>query len=269
MYSGTTFHNKSGHIVGVHQRVNRVARRKLRQHLGRENHFPLIKDILHFEGKNGPDGIKSKSPSRDDPWHFVNPEDPKDTALYGFIEDHIHNLSEALKDDNQERAAFEAAWLAHSVVDGLTPAHHFPLAEEIERLWGKPKDARFTIREKNIIVGTDRRDTLSRNWKYWGAKGVWTTHYLFEWGVASSIASQRFNDVVVPQEDFDFVRKHGFIKLYKHMVEEVYALNMYETYYKKGWNRVLARESREILLPIVINAVTLAWFAATSKNSKT
>ena len=37
-------------------------------------------------------------------------------------------------------AAFEAAWLAHAVTDGFTPAHHEPLEEQLEGL--RPTDDR-------------------------------------------------------------------------------------------------------------------------------
>jgi hypothetical protein len=107
---------------------------------------------LHFEGKNGPDGIKRKSPAKDEPWHYYDPLNPNDTTLLQMIEGHSDNLVKALRRQNNEKAAFEAAWLAHAVVDGLTPAHHYPLEEKIEELWGYPKELRQTIREKKTIV---------------------------------------------------------------------------------------------------------------------
>ena len=105
-----------------------------------------------------------------------------------MIAGHIFNLRQALRANNTQRAAFEAAWLAHAVVDGLTPAHHYPLDDKIEELWGKPHDERLTIKDKNFIKGTSRRDTFAKNWEYWGAGGVFTAHFMFEWGVASVIA---------------------------------------------------------------------------------
>lgn len=60
MYAGTTFRNKSGHIIGVHQKIDRIARRSLKSYLKTDDYFPAIKNILHFEGNNGPDAIKKK-----------------------------------------------------------------------------------------------------------------------------------------------------------------------------------------------------------------
>ena len=62
MYSGTTFRVKSGRIMGTHQKIDRVAHRHLQAFLPTGHNFPTTRQILHFEGKNGPDGIKKKSP---------------------------------------------------------------------------------------------------------------------------------------------------------------------------------------------------------------
>ena len=62
MYSGSTLTNISGNILGFHQKMDRSSRTSLRK-LDPKNSikFPSKKLILHFEGKNGPDGIKSNS----------------------------------------------------------------------------------------------------------------------------------------------------------------------------------------------------------------
>ena len=92
MYAGTTLRNKSGRVIGVHQKIDRIARRNFRMLPGVGSGFPSIKEILHFEGNNGPDGIKRKSPSVDEPWHYVDPTRPDDTELMTMILDHHHNL---------------------------------------------------------------------------------------------------------------------------------------------------------------------------------
>jgi len=92
MYAGTTLSNKSGHMMGVHQKIDRVARKHLQPLLADKANFPSYKQIVHFEGKNGPDGIKRKSPAIDEPWHFINPKDPNDTALINTVEEHYQNI---------------------------------------------------------------------------------------------------------------------------------------------------------------------------------
>ena len=262
MYSGTTFRKKSGHFIGVHQKIDRIARRNLKHIPGVAGGFPVIKDILHFEGNNGPDGIKRKSPSMDEPWHYIDPTKPDDREILTMIADHHYNLVQALKHKNEARAAFEAAWMAHAIVDGLTPAHHYPLSDKIEELWGKPKEERISIKEKNIIQGSNRRDTLGKNWQYWGAKGVFVTHVMFELGVATSIKTTRFNDTGLTYEWIKHADVKSFDQVFLDAVNKIYALDMYHIFWNQGWSAKLARQTRETLVPEIIRIVTYAWYRA-------
>lgn len=262
MFAGTTFGNKSGNMVGAHQRIDRVAKRQLVHHIGQAPFFPSITTILHFEGKNGPDGIKSKSPSVDEPWHFINPEAGSDDPLVTIITDHLHNLAEALKKQDEVRAGFEAAWLSHAIVDGLTPAHHYPLAEKIEELWGKPHTERISNKDKIMITGIGKRDTLSKNWQYWGASGVFTTHFLYEWGVSSAIAVGNFKEIGLKKADFQRIEEEGYIPYFLESVKAVDELKTYQEFAKTGWSTYLANITRKKLAPILMRNVCLAWYAA-------
>ncbi len=262
MYSGTIFRNKSGRFIGVHQKIDRVVRRHIVKRVPRTLHFPSTHDILHFEGLGGPDGIKRKSPAVDEPWHYIDPTDPNDTALLEMIDDHIFNLAAALRDGNNERAAFEAAWMSHAIVDGLTPAHHYPLDEKIEELWGKPKEERLSMFDKSVIRGEGKRDTLAKNWEYWGAKGVFTNHFMFEWGVATSIAPLRFDSTMPTSDDFKRVATEDYTIIYREILQRVADMKMYDEFARLGWTRHLAKQARERLLPETIRAVTLAWYKA-------
>lgn len=262
MYAGTTFRNKSGHIVGVHQKIDRIARRSLKSLIGAHAEFPSIKEILHFEGNNGPDAIKRKSPSVDEPWHYVDPSNPDDSNIYRLIKEHRENLTDALRQSNSVRAAFEASWLAHAVVDGLTPAHHHALDAKIEELWGKPHYERLSIKEKNIIKGINVRDSISKNWQYWGFGGVFTAHIAFELGVASTIAPLNYKKLSVSKDLIGRARLEGFEVVYAELVHEIYDLELFEEFGARGWTRKLARQTRETLLPAIISAVTLAWYVA-------
>lgn len=268
MYSGTTLRTKSGRLMGVHQKIDRVARRHIKQHIPKGMHFPTTHEVLHFEGLNGPDGIKRKSPGKDEPWHYVDPTNPDDNKLMVMIMDHIENLSVALRDDNRERAAFEAAWMAHAITDGLTPAHHYPLDEKIEELWGKPKEERLTIKDKNIIKGKNRRDTLSKNWEYWGTKGVYTNHFMFEWGVGTSIVSSSFDDIGLTQADLDRVETVPFEQIFDGALRRVVDMKMYDEFSRLGWTRHLAIETREDLVPEIIKTVVVGWYTAVVKAKK-
>jgi hypothetical protein len=262
MYSGSTFRTKSGLVMGVHQRIDRIAYRHVKKQLSKKVTFPSVADILHFEGMNGPDGIKRKSPAKDEPWHYIDPGNLDDRQLLIMINDHIFNMAQALKDKNYERASFEAAWMAHAIVDGLTPAHHYPLNEKIEELWGKPKEERLTIRDKSIIHGINRRDTFSKNWQYWGAKGVFTNHFMFEWGVATTMAAQRFDKTSPSLEDFQNIASEDFDIYYMKTLNRIASLEMYKEFCRSGWNRRLAGETRSVLVPEIIRAVSLGWYKA-------
>lgn len=266
MYSGTTIRTKSGRVMGVHQKIDRAVYRHVKNRLPKRQFFPTLHDILHFEGTNGPDGIKRKSPAKDEPWHYIDPDNPDDLQLVGMINDHIHNLSVALRDKDEHRAAFEAAWMAHAIVDGLTPAHHYPLDEKIEELWGKSKDERLTIRDKNIIRGKTRRDTLLKNWEYWGAKGVFTNHFMFEFGVATTVAPLRFEEAMPSQQEYARMESEPFDRYFMEAVREVSAMKMYEEFMRAGWSRRLADETRTVLVPTIIRAVVLAWYQAVLKS---
>ena len=248
--------------MGVHQKIDRVVYRHIKKKLTKRQFFPTLHDILHFEGVNGPDGIKKKSPAKDEPWHYIDPKNPDDRAILVMINDHIYNMAVALKAKDEHRAAFEAAWMAHAIVDGLTPAHHFPLDEKIEELWGKPKEERLTILDKNVIRGNGRRDTISKNWEYWGAHGVFTNHFMFEWGVATAIAPLRFDETEPSESDYKRVASESYDIIFMEALNRVAEMAMYDEFSKFGWTRHLAAETRNILLPEIIHAVSLGWYKA-------
>ncbi len=262
MYSGTTLRNKSGRMMGVHQRIDRRAHKELRHLLPKRQYFPTSSNILHFEGLNGPDGIKRKSPGQDEPWHYIDPTDHDDNALRDMIKDHMHNLTSALVAGNKERAAFEASWLAHAITDGLTPAHHYPLEEKLTELRdGEGLETRNTTRKKLVLPGKSRRHQLLNNWEFWGAKGVMTTHFTFEWGVATTLATARLSGTAPSSNDIVRLKNEGFMVLFDDALHRIKSLELYEEFARAGWTRRLARETKARLIPEIIRTVTLAWYS--------
>lgn len=269
MYSGTTFRTKSGRVMGVHQRIDRMAKRQIRGLLPRHMQFPTIAQILHFEGLNGPDGVKRKSPAKDEPWHYINPEDPNDTMLLDMIDEHIENMTNALAAKNMERAAFEAAWMAHAITDGLTPAHHYPLEAKLEELrGGQGLETRITAKEKIVLPGTTKRHQLKNNWEFWGAKGVMTTHFSFELGVAMAISGAPLDEHQFGHHDITRLYKDDFRTIYYEIIQKIHKLGMYDEFHKKGWTRHLASETKHILVPLIIKCVCLGWYSAVLKAEK-
>ena len=261
MYSGTTLRHGSGNVVGAHQKIDRVARRHLAKLVDGKLPFPTTRQILHFEGKNGPDGIKRKSPARDEPWHYIDPTNGADKGLIEMIEDHRANLITALADDNPERAAFEAAWMAHAIVDGLTPAHHYPLEAKLEELReGKGLETRTTVKEKLVMPGSTNRMKIKNNWEFWGAKGIMTTHVLFEIGIATAIAPLKLDNARPNGNERIRVENEGIVPYFQEVLAQVHGMKLYEGFHKHGWTRRLARKSRHELAPLIIKTVTLAWY---------
>lgn len=265
MYSGSTLTKLSGRVMGAHQKIDSIARRHLAK-LAHENGvrvFPPIRKILHFEGKNGPDAIKRKSPAKDEPWHFYSPFNDDDSQLVELIRDHYSLLVKQLKDNNKERVAFEAAWLAHALVDGLTPAHHYPYEEELIAIrGGTGNDARKSVKEKIVQPGDTRREQVKNNWKMWGPRGLFTTHYMFELGIAAISKPLSLNDAMPTNEEIIRALDIGAVEWFKRTAREIAVLDMYDRYYKRGWSTRLTLDIRHKLMPSIVKTVTLTWYCA-------
>ncbi len=264
MYSGSTLTRASGRVFGAHQKIDRMAKKQLNDLLKDRTQFPGISMILHFEGCNGPDAIKRKSPARDEPWHYFQPFNNDDTELLDIIKSHYIRLVESLKQKDEVRSAFEAAWLSHAIVDGLTPAHHYPYGEKvIELRGGESLESRVSIKKKIMMPGSTILDVLTNNWKFWGPKGLFMTHAAFELGVATIIKPLKYGKRKCNAGELNFdLNSHNIKHWYRGIAQEVAKMNIYDNFYQKGWTRELAREVRNQLLPIIINAVTLTWRAA-------
>lgn len=269
MYSGTTLTKYSGRVLGAHQKIDRVSRRHLAVLLADSTSFPRISQILHFEGKNGPDGIKRKSPAKDEPWHYFNPFAENDTQLLDLIDDHYRQLVKELRLGNMERAAFDSAWLAHAIVDGLTPAHHYPYEEELTKLRkGAGIESRTTIKEKLVMHGDTHAEKIANNWRMWGTKGLMTTHGSFEWGFSMLIAPMSFTDAIPSEKEVARIHEIGLREYFVQTAREVAVMELFNEYYEKGWTLRLAYKVRYRLAPLLIKAITLAWYAAAIEAEK-
>jgi hypothetical protein len=252
----------SGRILGAHQKLDRVARRNL-ELLQPGSRFPKIRSIVHFEGHNGPDAIKRKSPAKDEPWHFIQPFDLSDTQLVVAISDHYKALATALQNDDSVRAAFEAAWLAHAVIDGLTPAHQYPYTEKLIELRGDENlESRNSVKEKILMPGETLRHQVSNNWKFWGPKGLFLTHTAFEWGVSTVIAPLRLVRTMPSASEIAEFQKIGVEAWFRNIAQDVARLNLYDDFCHSGWTMGLSKRVRKQLAPLLAQAVTMTWYGA-------
>ncbi len=262
MYSGTELHNKSGAVIGGHQKIDRVARNNLTKLGVNTKQFPSSKQILYFEGRNGPDGIKVKSPAQNEPWHYIDPFDSSDTALIKIISEHYANLVQSLARKDNVSAAFQAAWLAHGVVDGLTPAHHFPYEAQLEEMMEHGIDQRTSIKKKLILPGKTKREIIKNNWRMWGIGGLMSMHGLFELGVAMIIAPLRFPDSLPQADDFALIAELGVEEYFLRHARQIAVLDSYERFHKSGWTNKLIRDVKNELAPAIIRCLTTIWYQA-------
>ena len=263
MFSGLELTNNSGRFFGGHQKIDRVAHRVLSSATHSKG-FPSLKQILYFEGRNGPDGIKLKSPAQDEPWHYVDPFDPDDTKLLEIARGHHKNLVEELRAGNEERAAFEAAWLAHALVDGLTPAHHHPYEETLVELRkGEGIETRTTPKEKLIMKGETRYEFAENNWRMWGFKGLFISHVAYEFGVSAIIFPLLFRQVKIDKKLLKRIDDvGGFEEYYLQTMREIALKRMYDRFTRWGWTWTLSKETRDYLVPTIIEVVAVAWYLA-------
>jgi hypothetical protein len=259
---------RSGKLIGTHQKLDKAARQLLGRNLYVGNNFPTITEILRFEGMQGPDGLKRKSPGVDEPEHFIIPEDD-DGVLLQYMKDHHYNLVQALKKGDRVRASFEAAWLAHVVTDGLTPAHHYPFREVRDELVGDADYVKvFGVQLKGVTKGKNLAETMRKNWLYLGAGGLMTKHIAYECGVAYIIAPVPLRHL--QPTDFRRVEAENADceKAFYAALHRISKLKMYESFLEKGWTTELAIETREILIPEIVRAITLAWASAANQAKK-
>lgn len=249
----------SGKLIGVHQKLDKIARRFLDAKLKVGTEFPDIKEILYFEGSRGPDGIKKKSPGVDDPDYFIIP-DKDDGVLFEIVMNHRYNLAQALKKGNRERAAFEAAWFAHALTDALTPAHHYPYRKVVDELMTDKDYKRLFGHEiKGIMRGETLLQAARNNWLYWGAGGVMTKHIAYEYGVAYIIKPVRLERLMPKDLSKEDLHDIDFKKEFYRSLTKVDSLKMYDHFLDNGWTTQLAVETREILIPEIVRLIVLGW----------
>jgi hypothetical protein len=252
-------------VLHAHQKIDRVAYRHVRQLAGSVETWPNLKNILHFEGKRGPDASKLKNnPEAGElPWHFFDPFDASDEDLKQVIQYHYDELVAALRAGNQTRASFEAAWLAHALVDGLTPAHHYPYEEELKHLrGGKHHSSRTSAMRRITVKGETHRESVKRSFKLVGPKGLLMTHTAFEGGAFMIMLPLALDNAYPSQDDISEVRSIGVTAYFERLAREIGALDLYDRFYKLGWTPKLARLVRNEMAPRMVTMITLAWYSA-------
>lgn len=179
-----------------------------------------------------------------------------------LIELHYKELVKQLKKGTPERAAFDAAWLAHALVDGLTPAHHFPYEEKLTELRGGGLEERNSIKNKILIPGETPGESVKNNWQMWGFGGLMSMHAAFEAGVAIIMAPISMKKGRPSESDLELLANIGYEEFFKRAAREIAMLDMYDRFHAKGWTPKLVRDVRNHLGPVIIKTVCITWYSA-------
>ncbi len=251
-------------VFHAHQKLDRVSRRHLRRYIPKGAFFPGSVQITHFEGGRGPDNAKLKRQIQgEQPWHFIDPFNPDDNELHGLLDEHYDGLVKALRDKDEVQAAFQAAWLAHALVDGLTPAHHYPYEEELERLrGGETRHTRNGLTGRIYVKSPTVRESILMSTKLVGPKGLLTNHAMFEAGAYALIAPLSLNSGRPTKAELDKVLEIGVLGVFKQLSKEIAELHLYDRFIAGGWTIGLTRQVRKEMAPRMVKMVTLAWYAA-------
>lgn len=256
-------------VFHAHQKLDRVARRHLRQLRG-DDFFPAIKQILRFEAGHGPDRVHLKRQTDgSQPWHFVDPHDIGDTHIDEEIQHHYDGLTQALAEKDEVRAGFEAAWLAHALVDGLTPAHHYPYEKELEKLrGGEGRDTRRGLTGRALVKGETFSQSLKRSFQLIGPRGLLTTHAMFEAGAYSLIAPLKLSKGRPSKAELDKIIEEGVLPIFRKEAQEIASLDIYNRFCIRGWTQQISRDVRTELAPRMVKMITMAWYAAAHEAAK-
>jgi len=257
-------------VFHTHQKLDRAAYKFVKSALKPNDFFPTIKQILNFEGGHGPDSAKLKRHKPDaQPWHFVNPFDENDTDLDDQIKYHYKNLVRELRAKDSVRSAFEAAWLAHAVVDGLTPSHHFPYEAEIEKLrGGETKDSRKGLVGRLYVKSDSMIETVHKSLMLIGPKGVLTSHAIFEAGAYVIIAPLRLNTLAGSGDSLNKLNADQLVKKFRKAAQDIAKLDIYDRFCKSGWIQPVIKDIKDELAPIMATLVAEAWYSAIKAAAK-
>lgn len=250
-------------IFHAHQKLDRVALRHLKQLLPEDGFFPAYRQIVRFEAGHGPDGTKLKRKGEGaQPWHFVDPHTIEETEFHDQLQFHYDELVRMLRQRDEVGAAFQAAWLAHALVDGLTPAHHHPYEAALVDLRGEAPETRKGLVGRAYVRGGTLRSSISKSFKLVGPKGLLTTHALFEAGAYAIIAPLKLRAAAPSSVDIESVINRGVVPVFKEIAKEVAGFHMYDRFYARGWTTTLSQDVKHELAPRMARMVTLAWYAA-------
>ncbi len=249
-------------LISTHQKIDKLAYAILKEYCGNTSVLNL-KDILHYEGSKGPDAPRLYATESSTPWHYYDPSGTvPQLPFLDILKDHYTELIKQLKLRDVHQSCFEAAWLAHALVDGLTPPHHFPVEAELEALHGASVDQREKISSHLLVKGPSKIQSFSRSWRLTGPKGMLTQHTYFEANAGLAAVRIRAQDIAVNDDLLKRLSPDALIEIFEKYAHEVDSLDLFKRFVKRGWSLKLTRLTRKELIPKMVKLVLIAWYGA-------
>ena len=151
--------------------------------------------------------------------------------------------------------------MAHYIGDGLTPAHQWPFEDKIAEAADKAST--------EIKNGDTTKFTafVKKSWTIWGAKGHMTTHMNFEFGIAFALLLFPIKPDLSDQE-LARADRLGPVEYFKSQAKEIAELDLYDRFYKEGWNGDMANVVKNKLAPQAARAIGIIWLLALLEAGK-
>jgi hypothetical protein len=219
--------------VGVHQRLDQAAYSVLKQQSLLKG-LPDLSDILFFEGYNGPDGLKVKG--KHDTNHLWEPIE-EIGQLKRFVKVNFDNTVAAIRNRDDDKAAFEMAWLAHFLTDGLTPAHHID----------------------DLYMPKIRRISALNAWEF--LKSIPRQHVIFE-SLTRGVLWLRKIDKTKHMLLVEEIKKEGIEAVFVRESKKIAKLDIYNKFLDKGWSLEVAHMILRKTVPSIVILIASAWAAA-------
>jgi hypothetical protein len=80
--------------------------------------------------------------------------------------------------------------------------------------------------------------------------------------VATLIAPLSLKNALPNADDLEEFASLDIQTWYRRIAKEIAAMELYDRFYKRGWTSKLASKVRKQLAPMIVRAVTVAWYGA-------
>ena len=115
--------------------------------------------------------------------------------------------------------------------------------------------------------GDSLAESAMKNWRYWGHNGYMSKHIAFEYGVALIVTAEGWDTFYPEISPKDLVNLDFKTEFYNSL-KKIHSLDMYTRFRQDGWTSALGKETKNILVPEIVRAIALGWYACLPEESK-